>query len=200
MSRSTFEIIRVPAAVVLLALAAFVLWPRDGDAAPAADTSPTPSVVVGQPGGEVIPTTPAPSPSESSSPIPTVTPAPTATPAPTPEPTQAPVADGFGAEVLVCRSISGSTCNDRLERIPPNLATFTALVRFTDAQAGDVINAVLSGPAGTIPGGAYTLQGGGNGYYYSTFQARGLPAGEYTMTATRNGEAVATTRVVKGRG
>ncbi|MCV0403355.1 MAG: hypothetical protein K5924_06550 [Chloroflexi bacterium] len=205
MSRSTFEIIRVPAAVLLLAIAAFVLWPRGGDASPAADAaSATPSIVVGQPGGEVVPPSEEPSASEQATPIPTLTPAPTATTAPTPEPTpdptQPPGPNGFTAEVLVCRSISGSSCNDRLERIPPNLATFTALVRFTDARAGDVINAVLSGPSGTIPGGAYTLQGGGDGYYYSTFQARGLPAGDYTMTATRNGEEVASTRLVKGGG
>lgn len=201
MSRSTFELLRVPATVVLLAVAVIVLWPRGGDSSPASDAaSPSPSVVVGQPGGEVIAPTPTPEPSVSPSPIPTLTPAPTATPAPTPPPTQAPAPDGFTAEVLICRSISGSTCNDRLERVPPNLASFTALVRFTDARAGDVINVVLTGPAGTIPGGAYTLQGGGNGYYYSTYQARGLPAGEYTMTATRNGEAVASTRFVRGRG
>lgn len=205
MSRSTFEILRVPAAVVLLALAAFVLWPRGGDASPAAEAeSPAPSVVVGQPGGEVVPAPAESSASDGPSPIPTLTPAPTATPAPgtpepTPQPTQA-AADGFSAEVLVCRSISGSTCNDRLERITPNLASFTALVRFTDARAGDVINAVLNGPGGAIPGGAYTLQGGGNGYYYSTFQARGLPAGEYTMTATRNGQEVASTGLVKRGG
>jgi len=56
---------------------------------------------------------------------------------------------------------------------------------------------VLSGPV-TISGGPYTLAGGGSGYYYSTFQARGLPEGEYTLTATRNGTAVATTTFTRG--
>lgn len=196
MSRSTFEALRAPLALVLVLIAAFVLWPRGTDSSPiAAETSPTPSVVIGEPGGEVVSATPTPTP------VPTLTPAPT-TPAPTPspDPTPAPVADGFTAEVLACRSISGSECNDRLDRIPPNAATFTALVRFTDARAGDVINVTLTGPNGSTPGGAYALQGGGNGYYYSTFQARGLPAGDYTLTATRNGQEVATTSLVRRGG
>ena len=41
------------------------------------------------------------------------------------------------------------------------------------------------------------VQGGGDGYYYSEFQAGGLPAGEYTLTATRNGEPVAVTSFTK---
>ncbi len=197
MSRSTFELLRVPAALVLVVIAALVLWPRGGDAdRPASDReSASPTVIVGQPGGAA--TTPSPDP-VAASPLPTLTPA--ATPTPTPDastPTPAPVPDTFSAEVFACRSLSGSECKGRIDRIPPDLATFSALVRFTDARAGDVINAILSGPGGTTPGGAYTLQGGGNGYYYSTFQARSLPAGEYTVTATRNGEVVATTQLVK---
>ncbi|MEO5985809.1 MAG: hypothetical protein ABIW50_05555 [Candidatus Limnocylindria bacterium] len=196
MSRSTFESLRAPVAVVLVVIAAVVLWPRGSDpSAAAAGVSPTPSVVVGEPGGEVIAATPTPLPPI---PAPTLTPAPT--PTATPVPTPAPVADGFSAEVLACRSISGSECNDRLDRMPPNAATFTALVRFTDARAGDVINVVLAGPNGSTPGGAFTLQGGGDGYYYSTFQARGLPAGDYILTATRNGAQVATTSLTRRRG
>ena len=49
----------------------------------------------------------------------------------------------------------------------------------------------MSGPGGTIAGGPFTLQGGGDGYYYSTFPAGGLPDGEYTLIATRNGTEVA---------
>ena len=56
----------------------------------------------------------------------------------------------------------------------------------------------LKGPAGTIPGGAYTLQGGGDGYYYSTFSAGGLPAGDYTLVATRNGDQIANTVFTRG--
>lgn len=196
MSRSTFELLRAPVALVLVLIAAFVLWPRGTDSSPiAAEPSPTPSVVVGEPGGEVVAATPTPTP------LPTLTSAPTTPPpTPSPDPTLAPVADGFTAEVLACRSISGSECNGRLDRIPPNAPTFTALVRFTDARAGDVINVMLTGPNGSTPGGAYTLQGGGNGYYYSTFQARGLPAGDYILAATRNGEEVATTSLARRGG
>ncbi len=198
MSRSALEALRAPVALVLVVIAAFVLWPRGADPSPAAaEGSPTPSVVIGEPGGEVVAATPSPIPT----PVPTLTPAPT-TPAPTPSPDPTPdaVADEFTAEVLACRSLRGSECNDRLDRIPNNAPTFTALVRFTDARAGDVINVILAGPNGSTPGGAYTLQGGGNGYYYSTFQARGLPAGDYTLTATRNGQEVATTSLTRRRG
>ena len=122
--------------------------------------------------------------------IPTVAPvSPTSRATPTP----VPAVDGFGAQVLACRSISGSTCNDRLGTLPPSAGTMTALVIFTDASAGDTMNAILSGPSGPIDGFPYTLEGGGDGYYYTTFTMRGLPAGDYTITATRNGEAVATT-------
>jgi hypothetical protein len=198
MSRSTFELLRIPAALVLILIAAFVLWPRgNGEGASLVTTGePSPSVVVGQPGGEVVPVSP--SATIAATPGPTATPTPTAEPTPeaTPEPTPA-SADGFTAEVLVCRSISGGSCNDQLSTVPGDLSSFTALVRFTDATAGDTVNAVLSGPSGTIPGGAYTLQGGGDGYYYSTFQVPNLPNGDYTVTATRNGSDVATTGFTK---
>lgn len=198
MSRSTFEELRVPLALILIAIAAFVFWPRGGGEPASLGTSRTPgqSVVVGQPGGEAIPASEAPS----ATPIPTIS-AP-ATPEPTeePTPTRAPARDGFTAEVLVCRSISGSQCNDQLRTVPASLASFTTLVRFTDANGGDAINVVLSGPNGSMSGGAYTLQGGGDGYYYSTFQAGGLPGGEYTVTAMRNGDEVATTGFRKAGG
>ena len=196
MSRHTFEWIRWPVAIGLLLIAAFVLFPReDGDAS--ADATPTPSVILGEVGGGLI--TPSPEASEPTvaTPIPTLSPAPTPDPTPTPTPeataTPVPQADGFTAEVLACGSISGSTCNGQLGTLPAGAATFTALVRFTDANAGDEMNAILDGPSGTIGGFPYNLQGGGDGYYYSQFQAGGLPAGEYTLTATRNGEPVAVT-------
>ena len=177
---------RWPLAAVLLVLAAVLLWPRStGDVA--ATASPRPSIVVGDVGGDVV----SPSPSLAVTPIPTVSVA--ATPTAQPTATPAPVDDGFAAEVLACRSISGSRCNDQLGTLRPNAGSFTALVRFTEANAGDVINAMLDGPSGRIDGFPYSLQGGGDGYYYSEFQAGGLPAGDYTLTATRNGEVVATT-------
>ncbi len=188
MSRRTLEQLRLPAAILLLAIAGFVLFPR-GEAADAGPTAaPSPSIVVGEPGGEVVE---EPTPAPSRTPIPTVVPR--ATPTPTPSPTPAPPEDGFTAEILACRSISGPQCNDQLGNLPPNAGSFTALVRFTDANAGDTLNAILDGPSGTIPGAPYALQGSGNGYYYSTFTAGGLPPGDYTLTATRNGVPVATT-------
>jgi hypothetical protein len=190
MSRSTFEQLRLPVAMVLIAIAVFVLWPR-GDGEPVsgvASGTPAPSVIVGEPGGEVVPGSEPPA---STTPIPTV-PASTETPTPT--------EDGFTAEVLACRSISGSECNDQLGTLPASASSFTALVRFTDANGGDAINVMLNGPNGTISSGAYTLDGGGAGYYYSTFKAGGLPNGEYTLTATRNGHEVATTAFRKAGG
>jgi len=185
MAGLTFEQIRIPAAVALLALAAFIFWPRgDGSGVP----SPTPraSIVIGEPGGAIIAT---PTPTIAPTPIPTLAQVPTPTTAPTPPPTAA----GFGAEVLACRSISGDRCNDQLVTLPASAGSFTALVRFDAASVGDTMNAVLAGPGGTIDGFPYTLTGSGDGYYYTTFTVGSLPGGEYTLTATRNGEPVATT-------
>ena len=196
MSRSTLDLIRWPLAIGLLLIAAFILFPRGGDDA-TADATPTPSVILGEVGGEVLTPSPEASPSAVATPIPTLSPA--ATPQPTPDTTATPVpqADGFTAEVLACRSISGSACDGQLGTLPADAGAFTALVRFTDANAGDAMNAILDGPSGTIAGFPYNLQGGGDGYYYSQFQAGGLPAGDYTLTATRNGEPVAVTTFTK---
>jgi hypothetical protein len=192
MSEHTFEQLRIPAALVLIILAAFIFLPRQGGEEPTAATA-TPdgrsSPSAGQPGGAVIEGTP----------IATLTPVPAQTPAATPEPTATPVANAnFEAEVVACRSISGSSCNDRLGILPAAATTFTALVRFTDAIAGDAINVILAGPGGTIAGGPFTLQGSGDGYYYSTFTVAGMPSGRYTVTATRNGTEVAQTTFRRG--
>ena len=190
MSRQTFEQLRLPAGILLALLALFILWPRDG-AQPMARASPSPSVVIGEVGGVIV--TPAPTPSPTVAP--SVAPVASAAPEPTPNvaPTPVVVADGFSAEVLACRSISGSTCNDQLGTLPANAGAFTALVRFTAANAGDTLNATLSGPSGPIAGFPYTLQGNGDGYYYTQFQVGSLPGGEYALTATRNGSQVAST-------
>lgn len=202
MSRTTFEWIRWPVAIVLLLIAAVVLFPRGDDDA-SADATPTPSVILGEVGGGLLTPSPEATTAPEATPIPTLSPAPTPEPTPTPTPeataTPVPQADGFTAEVLACRSITGSTCNGQLGTLPAGAATFTALVRFTDASAGDAMNAILDGPSGTIAGFPYNLQGGGDGYYYSQFQAGGLPAGDYTLTATRNGEPVAVTTFTKAR-
>lgn len=201
MSRTTFDLIRWPVAIGLLLVAAFVLFPRGDDDA-SADATPSPSVILGEVGGEIVTPSPEPTEAPAATPIPTVTPA--ATPEPTPgateEPTATPVpqADGFTAEVLACRSISGSECSGQLGTLPADAGAFTALVRFTDANAGDEMNAILVGPSGTLPGFPYNLQGGGDGSYYSEFQAGGLPDGDYTLSATRNGQTVAVTTFNKG--
>jgi len=188
MSGLTFEQLRIPLALLLIIIVAFIFLPglgRDDGQPLASDTSPSPSIVVGEPGGAVI-ATPAP------------TAAPTAAPTPTPPATPTPQpADTFSASVLACVSLSGSNCVGNFDRMPRRLAAFTALVTFSDARAGDTISVLLTGPV-TLNGGPYTLQGGGNGYYYSTFQARGLPEGDYTLTATRNGTAVATSTFRRG--
>ena len=193
MSGLTFEQLRIPVAIVLVLAAAIIFWPRGGDEEPAADlATPSASVVVGQPGGEVLQSSaPAATPVPTASAVVTPTPTPTATPATAAQP-------GFSAEILACQSISGDVCNGQLGTLPAGAGSFTALVRFTDASAGDTFNAVLSGPSGTIPGGPYTLGGGGDGYYYSTFTAGNLPPGDYTLTAVRNGADVATTTFTRG--
>ena len=199
MTRSTFEQWRLPVALVLVIIAAFVLLPRGGDSDPAAaGASPRAGAVVGEPGGQIV-ATPSPTPQPTATPAPTPTRSPRATPTVTPQPAaEPPSADGFTAQVLACRSISGSTCNGRLGTLPSGASSFTALVLFSDANAGDTINVVLSGPSGQVVGGPYTLGGSGDGYFYSTFFTGGLPNGEYGLVATRNGEPVATTSFRRG--
>lgn len=198
MSRSTFEQLRGLIALALILVAGFVLWPRGDGETSSLETTPSPSVIVGQPGGEVTPPTTEPSPP---TPVPTLNSPPSTAPTPTPASESPPPAqDRFTAQVLVCRSISGSSCNDELRNVPPNVNSITALVRFADANGGDAINAILRGPGGTFDGGAYSLQGGGDGYYYATFGVQNLEPGEYTVTATRNGDEVAATDFQKRGG
>ncbi len=190
MSGPTFEQLRIPAALILIILVAFIFLPRGGDDDPTAATESAAarsSPTAGQPGGAVTATPPA-------TPIPTLTPLPTVAPTATPAPTPAPVANSsFRAVVLACRSISGSSCEGELGTLPARAGSFTALVRFNDANAGDAIAVTLTGPGGTVAGGPFTLQGGGDGYYYSNFNVGGLPSGDYTLIATRNGSEVAQT-------
>jgi hypothetical protein len=193
MSEPTFEQLRLPAALILIIVVAFIFLPRAGDEAPtAASVAPggRSSPSAGEPGGAVL---------ETARPTESQAPEPTRTPSPTPEPTATPVADnGFAAEVVACRSISGDSCNGRLGVLPAQATAFTALVRFTGATVGDAINVILAGPGGTVAGGPFTLQGSGDGYYYSTFTVAGLPGGEYTVTAIRNGTEVAQTSFRRG--
>lgn len=184
MTSPTFEQLRIPIAIALLAIALFVLWPRGGEGSTAGDlASPSQSITLGGVGGAVLAT-----PTPESSP----TPAPTAAPTPTPEPT--PVApDTFSAEVLACRELEGSRCRGEFDTFPGRARQFTALVRFEDARAGDTISVSLTGPGVAIEGGPFTLEGGGDGYYYSQITIGDLPEGEYLLVATRNGSEVART-------
>jgi hypothetical protein len=179
MNSERFEQLRVPVALGLLVVALFVFWPRGGDPGPGA--SPSLSIVVGEPVGGVFAD---PTPMATAEPSPT--PAPTSTPAATPSPAP----DTFSAEVLACREVKGARCRGEFGEFPRRARSFTALVRFTDARAGDTISVTLSGPV-TIDGGPYTLGGGGDGWYYSTITYGDLPDGEYALIAMRNGAEVA---------
>lgn len=196
MSSETFERLRIPIVIgIALMLLAGYLFLRRADADSGA-TAPSATIVVGVPGGGVVP------PSASATPTTTPSPSPTAiiTPSPAPSPTVVPTAppgEEFVANVLACRSISGAECIDELRRLRPNDETFVALVLFDNAVAGDVMNAILDGPSGPVEGGAYALLESGRGWYYSTFAVSGLPNGEYTLTGLRNGEEVARTDLRK---
>lgn len=190
----TFDQIRLPLAVFLLAIAFIVFWPDDGDAQEPslAVAEPSSSIVVGEAGGAVLAVpTPTPLP-------PTPTPQPTAVPTPTaPPPTPEPP-DTFTADVRACRDIDGPRCRGEMDSFPRRSNAFTALVTFEDGRAGDTINVALVGDGVRIEGGPYTLGGGGDGYYYSRITFGDLPRGEYTLIATRNGEQVASLTLRRG--
>jgi hypothetical protein len=194
MSRETIDRLRVPIALgVALMLLAGYLFLQRADADSGA-IGPSASIVVGVPGGGVVTPSPSPTLAPSPSPTPTPTPTPLATPTPAPTPQEA-----FTAEVMACRSISvaEAECIDEISRLRDRDETFVALVLFDNAVAGDVMNAILDGPSGPIEGGPFALEGGGRGYYYSTFAIGSLPDGQYTLTALRNGEPVASTELRK---
>jgi hypothetical protein len=176
-TRSQLEMLRLPAALILLVIAGIVLVPRFGSGNEAPAPTATSSIAVGEISGVVVD-------EASPTPVPTPTPAPTATPAPTTTPRPATAA---GAELFACRRIAGSHCRRELDDLELD-GSFTALVRFDDARVGDTVEVVLRGPSGPVSGGPYTLEGGGEGYYYATFSAGGLPRGEYTLVALWNGE------------
>jgi len=196
MSRETIDRLRVPIALgVALMLLAGYLFLQRADADSGA-IGPSASIVVGVPGGGVV--TPSPSPTLAPSPSPSLAPTPTPTPLATPTPAPTPQ-EAFTAEVKACRSISvaEAECIDEISRLRDRDETFVALVLFDNAVAGDVMNAILDGPSGPIEGGPFALEGGGRGYYYSTFAIGSLPDGQYTLTALRNGEPVASTELRK---
>jgi len=193
MTSETFERLRVPVALLLLALAVAVFWPRGTDAGssgPAASAAGSGPIVVGQPGGAVI---------AASDPVPTTSPSPspTATPtaAPTPTATPIPAPDTFSATIHACRRVEGPRCRGEFDEFPHRADSFTALVTFSDARPGDVINARLVGPGVEVAGGPFTLDGGGDGWYYATMRFGELPEGDYALIALRNGVEVARIRL-----
>lgn len=178
-TRSQLEALRLPAALILLVIAAIVLVPRFGSGNEAAAPSPSSSITVGELSGVAVDAA-SPTPIPTPSPSPTTTPAPTATPRP---------ATAAGAELFACGRISGSRCRGELDDLDRD-GRFTVLVRFDDARIGDTVEVVLRGASDTVSGGPYTLEGGGEGYYYASFSAGGLPEGEYTLVALWNGVEV----------
>ncbi len=144
-------------------------------------------MIVGEAGGEVL---------AASTPVPTPTATPVATAdrtqAPTPVPTPEPP-DTFSADVQACRDNDGERCRGEFERFPRRAESFTAVVRFEDARAGDTISVTLTGQGVQINGGPFTLEGGGDGYYYSRITYGDIPEGEYVLSALRNGAEVAST-------
>ena len=189
MSSVTLNQLRIPITLgVGLMLLAGYLFLQRADAGSTA-LEPSPTVVVGEPGGGVVTPAPTPTPAPSPTPVPAATP--TATPAETPTPTPIPPEEEFTARVMACESISGAECNDEIRRLRDRDDTFVALVLFDNASRGDVMNVIFDGPTGPIEGGEYALQGSGRGYYYSTIPVSGIPEGQYTLTAVRNGEQVA---------
>jgi hypothetical protein len=203
MTTDAWNSLRIPLAVGLVAMlvVAFLVLRR----VDAGTADPGDGVVVGAPGGGILATssaaaTASPAATSAATPPGTSAPSPTPSPTATPTPTPAPVA-GFSADVRACREISGPECVDELDRLSGDDRSFVALVLFEGAVAGDVLNVVLDGPSGPIEGGSYTLPGSGRGYYYATISFGELPRGEYTLTALRNGEAVAATDLRRnGRG
>jgi hypothetical protein len=63
------------------------------------------------------------------------------------------------------------------------------MVVFRDAARGDHIGMGLSGPGGSRDGGSYAVNGG-DGRAWAEVSGH-LEPGQYTVTATRNGDAVA---------
>lgn len=194
MNGSIFEQIRLPLSVLLLAVAFIVFWPNDedGEEPTLAAAEPSSSIVVGEAGGAVL-AVPTPTP-----PPPTATPEPTPTPTATPPPATPEPPDTFTANLQACRDIDGPRCRGELDSFPRRSNAFTALVTFEGARAGDTINVALVGEGVRIEGGPYTLGGGGDGYYYSRITFGDLPGGDYALTATRNGEQVASITLRRG--
>ncbi len=139
---------------------------------PSASASPTPSATATA--AQAPPATPSPAPQPP-------------TPAPTPPPPR------FTATVEVCREVVNGACQGAVRSVNPSDEWVVLLATLDAASRGDVIGFDVSG-AETFRVGSVTLQSGGGGIAYVELYTRDLERGSYTVTLTRNGEAVATTR------
>ncbi len=121
---------------------------------------------------------------------PTTQPTPDPTPEPTAQPTPVPpvFADGFSAQILACRSISGPRCQGQLDVVEGG--QFVVLVQLEATKAGDVMTSHLVGPSGSTELQRFVVQRGGGGYMYTTQSAASFAAGEYRLVAQRNGTTV----------
>lgn len=121
---------------------------------------------------------------------PTTQPTPDPTPEPTAPPTPAPqvFADGFSAQILACRSISGPRCQGQLDVVEGG--QFVVLIQLEATKAGDVMTSHLVGPSGSTELQRFVVQRGGGGYMYTTQSAASFAAGEYRLVAQRNGTTV----------
>jgi hypothetical protein len=145
MSEPMFEQLRIPAALVLIITVAFIFLPRSGEEEPAAATA-TPaarsSPTAGEPGGAI-----------------------TATVTPTAAADAEPDAGSDRDAVPDARPRHLPGRGPGVPRdcwidvywparvLPARAGALTALVRFSDANAGDTISVALGGPGGTIDGG-----------------------------------------------
>ena len=179
--------ILIPALAALVALGVLIGILGDGGRQPPAPATASPSsVVAGEPAGSAWPAATA-------VPTPSPTPLPSATPGATDKPDDGGAsAGGFAADVVVCRSVSGSRCNGRFETLPRDASSFWLLIHFDNSRRGDVIGTRIEGPGGTIDTPDFAVKGG-DGYAWAQVSAGHLKAGTYTLSVERNGEPAAET-------
>ena len=145
------------------------------------------------------PTSTAATPSPPATPSPTTPTPATPTPRPTtPRPTTPPP-ETFTASVEICREVVNGECLGRVTSVRPGDEWVVLFARLDGASEGDVIGFDISG-AETFHAGSVTLPGGGSGIAYVELYTRDLSRGDYTVTLTRNGEPVASTRFEKRGG
>ena len=176
----------------------------DGVAAATEEEAPERTPLHGLTGGAT--STASPSRSASPSPSPTPSPTPTTpatqppTPTPTPPPPPTPPPAVFAATVQVCDRIGpNGECQGEVREVRRNSGWVVLLAKVEAASPGDVLSFDVSGPV-TFQAGSVTLDQGGSGHAFVDLYTRDLAGGSYTVTLTRNGEAVASTGFVKRGG